>query len=61
MGDQSQPPVHTGVEGSDDVGKGLPSDDRVLLEGMLRDIPARAVELTQSRQDVLRVDRGSTK
>ena len=36
-----------GVKGGNDVGKGFSPYDSILCERMLRDIPMRAVQLTQ--------------
>ena len=54
---QNQPSVHMGVKGRDNVGKGFMSKDSVLFKEVLSDVPARAVQLTQSRQDVLMRER----
>ena len=43
---ESQTSVHMWVKRGNDVGEPLVTDDGGLLKGMLRDAPARAVQLT---------------
>ena len=53
MSSQDQTPVSLGVKGRNDVGEGLVPIRCPVCEGVFCDGPARAVQLTQPRQDVL--------